>query len=79
MHTLVFDKTTPRDRYERLFTLSVGEVIKVLEGDYETFMERVQEYLPDSIEFEVFPITPGTDLYTMYGPNHCVVTKNQRK
>lgn len=74
---LTFDKTTGQSRYNRLFTLEVGQVFRVEESDYETVMERIREYLPENRSFEVFPITPGTDLYTMHGPSHCVVVKNE--
>lgn len=78
MDKIILDINSPKEQYGRLFSLKVGEVFKVNSDDYETVMERINEYLPDDLNFEVFPITPGTDLYTMYGPCHCVVTLNEK-
>lgn len=73
---LTFDKTTPKGIYEELFKQKIGYVFKVEDADYETVMERMTEYLPNPDDFEVFPITPGTDLYSMYGASHCVIIHN---
>lgn len=77
MDKIILDINSPKEKYSELFSLSVGDVFKVVSDDYETVMERINEYLPSEQNFEVFPITPGTDLYTMYGPCHCVVTLNE--
>ena len=71
---LVLNETSPKEKYEELFKLSKGEVFKVT--DYETVMLRIEHYKPTNCTFEVFPITPGTDLYTIYGCDHAVVTEN---
>lgn len=71
MSRLTFNGTSPKEAYDNLFTLEVGQVFKI-ESDYETVMRRIDEYSDG--KFEVYPITPGTDLYTMYGPDHCIVT-----
>ena len=63
--------------YAELYEQPVGTVIKVDYDNYETVMERISENTPAGQSFEVYPINPGTDLYTMYGPNHCIVTKNE--
>lgn len=62
--------------YAPLYNLAVGSVFNI-SSDYETVMERIVEYAPQGKDFEVFPITPGTSLFITYGPNHCVVTKNE--
>lgn len=77
MKKLTFDKNTPRSAYEELYEREVGDVFKVTESDYETVMNRIEQYAPNNKSFEVFPITPGTSLYTTYGAEHCVVTKNE--
>ena len=73
---LVFDGNTTKEQYEELYKLDMGEVFKV-KADFETVMRRIEDYKPSNVVFEVFPITPGTDLYTIYGPDHCVVTDNR--
>lgn len=73
---LTFTETTPREQYEKLYSLAMGSVFKI-QADYETVMRRIEEYKPQGLTFKVFPINPGTDLYTMYGPNHCVITDNR--
>lgn len=73
----IFNVDTPKEEYAKLYELGVGQVFKYEMDDYETVMERIKEYMPPNRCFEVFPINPGTDLYTMHGPNHCVVTLNE--
>lgn len=77
MAKLVFNESTPREQYEELFKLREGELFKVEAADYETVMERIEECKPTDREFEVFPVNPGTETYTMVGPDHLVITKNQ--
>lgn len=72
---LVFTEDTPKEQYDQLFTLEVGRVFKVKSG-YETVMLRIEEYKPKNKKFEVTYISPGTSLYIMYGPDHCIVTEN---
>ena len=72
MEKLVLDASSTKEDYDKLFTLTIGSVVKVL--DYETVMRRMGEYLPKGLKFEVIPITPGTSLYTIYGCDHVVVT-----
>ena len=72
---LVFTEDSPQSQYEELFKLKVGDVFKV-SSDYETVMRRIEEFTPKGVTFEVFPINPGTDLYTMYGSDHLVVVEN---
>lgn len=73
---LVFTEKTPKEQYMELYKLSVGSVFKV-QSDYETVMQRIEDYKPNGGTFEVFPINPGTSLFTMYGASHCVVVENQ--
>lgn len=70
---LIFTEESPKELYDELYKLNEGDVFMV-KSDYETVMLRIDEYAPSDIEFEVFPINPGTALYTMYGSDHCVVT-----
>lgn len=72
---LVFNENTSREQYEELYELPEGTIFKV-ETDYETVMRRIEEYKPDGLIFEVFPITPGTDQYTLVGPDHCIIVEN---
>ena len=72
---LVFNENTSREQYEELYKLPAGSIFKV-EADYETVMMRIEEYKPEGYTFETFPINPGTDQYTLVGPNHCMVTVN---
>ena len=71
---LVFNENTPKEQYDELYNLPEGSIFKV-EADYETVMMRIEEYKPLG-DFQVFPINPGTDQYTLVGPNHCMVTVN---
>lgn len=76
MVNLSFNENTPREIYEELFGSEEGTVFGVEESDYETVMQRIEEYKPEGSDFEVFPINPGTQLYSTYGAGHCVVVKN---
>lgn len=71
---LVLNGDSVENDYIRLFELDEGDIFKV-ESDYETVMMRIEEYKPNGIDFEVFPINPGTDQYMLVGPDHCMVVK----
>lgn len=77
MEKLVFTEDSPKELYDALFELGVGDVFKIADG-YETVMMRIEEYTPNGVRFRVFPINPGTSLYTLYGPDHCVVVENTK-
>ena len=72
MEKLVLDASSTKEDYDKLFVLTIGSVIKIL--DYETVMLRIENYRPKNLKFEVMPITPGTSLYTIYGCDHVIVT-----
>lgn len=76
MAKLVFSESTPRAQYEELYKLGEGQLFKVVASDYETVMQRIEDYKPTNRDFEVFPVNPGTDTYSLTGPDHCVVVKN---
>ena len=68
---IITDSSTKED-YKKVLSLNVGDVFKV-EGDYETCLVRLKtEGSPET--FGVCPITPGTSLFTVYGPQHLIVT-----
>lgn len=69
---LVLSEDSSAEKYGELYDLNVGDVFKI-RGNYETVMQRIEDYKPQNLTFGVFPINPGTSLYTMYGPDHCVV------
>lgn len=73
---LVFTESSPKEQYDKLYQLEIGQIFKIA-SDYETVMRRIEEYKPSNLVFKVFPINPGTSLYTMYGPDHCIVTDNR--
>lgn len=70
---MILNGSSPKESYDKLFTFEVGQIFKI-ESDYETVMERIESYKPENLFFRVFPITPGTSLFTLYGPDHCIVT-----
>lgn len=72
---LVFSESSTKEDFDALYELPVGSVFKV-QSDFETVMRRIEEYKPEILHFEVFPINAGTSLYTLYGPDHCVVVEN---
>lgn len=80
---LVLNGESEKDVYYKLFDLHVGEVFKI-ESDYETVLTRISESQKNFSEengnffFSVFPINPGTDLYTIYGDSHVIVVENSR-
>lgn len=76
MRHFVISEDSPKEKYAELYTLAEGDVFKV-EGNYETVMRRITDYKEPNRAFEVFPINPGTDKYTLVGPDHCMVVKNQ--
>lgn len=76
MQKLIFTEDSPREQYEELYKLEVGSVFKI-QSDYETVMRRIEEYKPNGLHFEVFPINPGTYLFSLYGPDHILVVKKR--
>lgn len=76
MNKLVFTENSPKEQYEKLYKLKIGDVFKI-QSDYETVMRRIEEYRPQNLVFGVYPINPGTSLYTIYGSDHCIVTDNR--
>ena len=73
---LEFTADSTKEQYVTLYTLEVGSVFKVRSSDFETVMRRIEEFKPCNLNFSVFPINPGTALYTTYGADHCVITDN---
>ena len=73
---IITDSSTKED-YKKILSLNVGDVFKV-EGDYETCLARIEEVRAETEgspeTFGVCPITPGTSLFTVYGPQHLIVT-----
>ena len=72
---LVLTADSLRESFMELFHYEEGTVFKV-EGDFETVMRRIEDYKPTEGEFEVFPVTPGMDSYSLLGPDYCMVVKN---
>ena len=70
---LTLTRESGMNSYMELFTLPKGTVFKV--EDYDTVMYRIEELKEKG--FEVYPITPGTILFTEYGHSHCIVTENR--
>ena len=70
----IYNRESTEEQLRELFTQPVGTIVHV--DDYETVMNRIEEVRPSGSNFELYPINPGTDLFTTYGPNHCIVTKN---
>lgn len=72
--TLQIDWDIPSPDFNKVYDLAVGEVFQYTH-DVETLMVYIQANLPVTLsEFEVRTISPGTNLYTLYGPNACIVT-----
>ena len=64
------------ESFIQVYDLNIGDVFQVVE-DYEAVMSNIEKFTPSTLIFEVFPITPGTSLFTMYGPDHCVVVRKE--
>jgi hypothetical protein len=75
---VVINETTEQEYLDHIFSLGVGGVFQFVEQSvkYETIQQRLKEYVPEGKVFEVRYATPGTILYSLYGANTLVVTKN---
>ena len=76
---LSFNEQTPMGEYEKLFSSPIGTVFRIYEGDFETVTRRINDLLQEkssTVNFRYAPIVHGLPLYTMYGPEHCIVTMN---
>jgi len=71
---ITMDIKSPTEDYLALFDEPVGTVLRV--DNFETVMRRIEENIPEGKTFELTSINPGTQLYTMYGCGHCIVTAN---
>ena len=40
---LIFTENSPREQYEHLYKLNMGDVFKI-QSDYETVMHRIEDY-----------------------------------
>ena len=66
--------------YVELYKQEVGFVFGIESEDYEIVMNRIYDKchtIGILDEFEVYPINPGTDLYTMYGQGHSIITQKK--
>jgi hypothetical protein len=72
---VIMTVNSTEEDYTELFNKPIGTVVKIPTADYETVLLRVQIFAGDT-PFELFPITPGTGLFTTYGPEHVVITVN---
>lgn len=72
------NKNSTEEEVRKVFTLEVGSVFKVenqYEGEWETITKRIfEDFYPKGSTWNAVAITPGTELYTTYGPDHFVVT-----
>lgn len=72
---LTLDKNSKEEDYGLVYSQLPGYVFKYSDN-YETVVLNLQKFKPNGGVIEIQPIMPGTDLYTDYGTNHIVVTKN---
>lgn len=73
--SIKLDINSTQEAYTNLFGSPVGTIVNVL--NYETVFRRIEEYKPAGLEFELYPITPGTDLFTIYGCDHAIISVNR--
>lgn len=74
---LSFNEETPTEIYEKLFSCPVGTIFEVYAGDFETVSRRIGDLLYNKTGvFQYAAIVPGLPLFTMYGPDHYIVTRN---
>lgn len=64
------------EQLKEVYVAPKGTIIKVDSPEYERVIRLINEGAPEG--FETTEITPGTKLFTTYGPNHIVVTKNEK-
>lgn len=73
---MVLSETSTQEEINVLYEKEVGTIFKV-KGDYEAVLSRIEQGVPQGKKFEVFPINPGTQLFSQWGPDHCVITENK--
>lgn len=79
--TVLSGDSTEDDYDQFIYSLEVGSVFFFENIDYETIRYRVtKKYLPDTLQiFDIAYVSPGTILYSLNGPDCCVVTVKQKK
>lgn len=76
MSTLSININSTQEELNKVYASEEGTVIHI-EGHFGSVLELLQDNVPQGLIFEVFEITPGTYSYTLYGPNHVIVTKRR--
>ena len=80
---LELTKESTAEEIKKVYSLERGDVFKVAnryEGEWETITRRIfEDYYPTDASWNAVAITPGTDLYTIYGADCFVVTDNSKK
>lgn len=73
------DRNSTDNQIKEVYNLEVGDVFKVdnnYEGEWETIVQRIfVDFIISGSVWNATAITPGTELYTTYGPDHFVVTQ----
>ena len=64
------------EEIESILSLPVGTVFEMDFNVFEELAARIERVIPEGSLFNYGTINPGTDLYTTYGYNHCVVLQN---
>ena len=64
------------DVFNTIYSIPVNDVFRIRGDKYESVLVRIDRDRPVGKTFAVLPITPGTELYTLYGANTLIVTAN---
>lgn len=72
-----FNFNDPEETFNAIYDLEVGAVFKYTANE-ESLLLRIEQDLPETLEeFKVRIIPPGADLYSLYGPNHAIVSSRK--
>lgn len=76
---IVLNRKSTEEDIKSVYNLDRGDIFKVenqYEGEWNTITQRIfEDYYPGN-GWNAVAITPGTELYTTYGPDHFVVTQS---
>lgn len=61
---------------EKILSFPVGTVFEMDFNVFEELAARIERIIPEGSTFNYGTINPGTDLYTIFGYNHCVILQN---
>ena len=70
------NKDSTNEELLEVLNSEVGTVVFITETDFYEVIGRLFRLKPQESDFDLSAIMAGTDLYSMYGSGHLIITQN---